>query len=94
MTRAARRAARITIDSGWVTEILKRGAPAAFVAKLAAVPGTVFIDGQIMLMKGEHVKTWKQYVDRPLLPDGRAHGGAGLRQLRARAVRGCGRAPA
>ena len=52
----------MTIDSGWV-KILKRGAPAAFAAKLAAVPGTVFIDGQIKLMKGEHVKTWKQYVE-------------------------------
>lgn len=52
----------MTIDSGWV-KILKRGAPAAFATKLAAVPGTVFIDGQIKLMKGEHVKTWKQYVE-------------------------------
>jgi hypothetical protein len=60
--RAARRAAHMTIDSGWV-KILKRGAPAAFAAKLAAVPGTVFIDGQIKLMKGDHVKTWKQYVE-------------------------------
>lgn len=53
---------RMTIDSGWV-KILKKAAPHAFSAALPAAPGVVFIDGQIKLMKGEHVKTWKHFVE-------------------------------
>ena len=53
----------MTIDSGWV-KILKRAAPHAFTQTLPVAPGTVFIDGQIKLMKGEHVKTWTQFVER------------------------------
>lgn len=52
----------MTIDSGWV-KILKRAAPHAFTAVQPVTPGTVFIDGQIKLMKGEHVKTWKQFIE-------------------------------
>ena len=52
----------MTIDSGWV-KILKRAVPHAFTASQPVTPGVVFIDGQIKLMKGEHVKTWKQFVD-------------------------------
>ena len=51
----------MTIDSGWV-KILKKGVPQAFSSTLPLAPGVVFIDGQIKLMKGEHVKTWKQFV--------------------------------
>lgn len=52
----------MTIDSGWV-KILKRAAPHAFTASQPVTPGIVFIDGQIKLMKGEHVKTWRQFVE-------------------------------
>lgn len=52
----------MTIDSGWV-KILKRAAPHAFTASQPVTPGVVFIDGQIKLMKGEHVRTWKQFVE-------------------------------
>ena len=40
----------MTIDSGWV-KILKTNAKRAFTEHLPVVPGTVFVDGQIKLMK-------------------------------------------
>jgi hypothetical protein len=52
----------MTIDSGWV-KILKSARPAAFSSSIPTRPGTVFIDGQIKLMKGSHVRTWKQFVE-------------------------------
>ena len=56
----------MTIDSGWV-KILKRECPQAFTDHLPEVPGVVFIDGQIKLMKGEWIKTWSQFIERQFL---------------------------
>jgi len=53
----------MTIDSGWV-KILKTNAKRAFTEHLPVVPGTVFVDGQIKLMKGEHVKTWARFIEQ------------------------------
>ena len=52
----------MTIDSGWV-KILKAGVVKAFSAAPPIVPGAVFIDGQIKLMKGEHIRTCSQFVE-------------------------------
>jgi len=55
------RCAGMTIDSGWV-KLLKQNAPKAFTDALPAKPDVVFIDGQIKLMKGEHVTTWEAFL--------------------------------
>ena len=49
------------IDSGWV-KLLKQNVPKAFTAALPTKPDVVFIDGQIKLMKGEHVRTWEAFL--------------------------------
>ena len=51
----------MTIDSGWV-KLLKQNVPKAFTAALPTKPDVVFIDGQIKLMKGEHVRTWEAFL--------------------------------
>jgi len=51
----------MTIDAGWV-KILKTNVPRAFSDALPARPDIVFIDGQIKLMKGDHVTTWDAFV--------------------------------
>ena len=51
----------MTIDSGWV-KLLKKNAPEAFSDALPEKPEVVFIDGQIKLMKGEHVRTWEAFL--------------------------------
>jgi len=52
----------MTIDSGW-TKILKEGVPHAFTSTLGVKPLTVFIDGQINLMKADYIKTWKMFLE-------------------------------
>lgn len=49
----------MTIDSGWV-KILKANCQPAFTDDLTSLqkPDTVFIDGQIKLMKSDAIKTW------------------------------------
>ena len=56
----------MTIDSGW-TKIIKTNVPVAFSSTLEAgtwqnKPETVFIDGQIKMMKAEAIKTWALFV--------------------------------
>ena len=51
----------MTIDSGWV-KLLKKNAPEAFSDALPEKPEVVFIDGQIKLMKGEHIRTWEAFL--------------------------------
>lgn len=51
----------MTIDSGWV-KVLKNGKAAAFTDCAPLKPTTVFIDGQIKLMKAAHITTWQQFI--------------------------------
>jgi hypothetical protein len=53
----------MTIDSGW-TKIIKEGVPQAFTAEMPGKPYTVFIDGQINLMKADYIKTWKLFLEK------------------------------
>ena len=54
----------MTIHSDYV-KILKNECPAAFTEKLdpALRPDTVFIDGQVKLMKADDVKTWTDFLN-------------------------------
>jgi|TARA_B100001094_G_scaffold330950_2_gene397628 hypothetical protein len=56
----------MTIDSGW-TKIVKEGAPHAFSPVLELKPFTVFIDGQINLMKADYIKTWSMFFEYQFL---------------------------
>jgi hypothetical protein len=56
----------MTIDSGW-TKILKEGAPQAFKPVLGVTPYTVFIDGQINLMKADYIRTWTHFFEQQFL---------------------------
>lgn len=56
----------MTIDTGW-TKIIKKNVPHAFSAKISSQPTTVFIDGQIKLMCGQHIKSWSQLVRQQFL---------------------------
>ena len=51
----------MTIDAGWV-KLLKTNVPRAFTSAPASFPDIVFIDGQIKLMKGDHVTTWQAFL--------------------------------
>ena len=51
----------MTIDTGW-TKLIKKNVPQAFTQKLNEKPTTVFIDGQIKLMCGTHIRSWQQLV--------------------------------
>jgi hypothetical protein len=51
----------MTIDAGWV-KLLKKGAPHAFTARQPFAPAAVFIDGQIMLMKSDAIRTWEGFL--------------------------------
>jgi hypothetical protein len=51
----------MTIKADWV-KILKTNVPQAFTATPATFPDVVFVDGQIKLMKGEHVTTWEGFL--------------------------------
>lgn len=55
----------MTIDAGW-TKTAKRLAPAAFTldrpSMLSKQRHTVFFDGQIKLMKSEHIRTWVDFL--------------------------------
>lgn len=53
----------MTIDSGW-TKIIKEGVPEAFTPDLQSKPHTVFIDGQINLMKADYINTWKLFLEK------------------------------
>ena len=53
----------MTIDSGW-TKIIKEAAPDAFTSTIGVKPHTVFIDGQINLMKADYINTWKLFIDK------------------------------
>lgn len=58
----------MTIDSGWV-KIVKENVPCAFTRSLSCPVHTVFIDGQINLMKADFIHTWKlflqvQFIDK------------------------------
>lgn len=50
----------MTIDSGWI-KLLKTNCPRAFSSHLPSVPHTVFIDGQIKLMKADSIRTWELF---------------------------------
>ena len=50
----------MTIDSGWI-RLLKTSCPAAFSQDLPFTPHTVFIDGQIKLMKSDAIQTWELF---------------------------------
>ena len=50
----------MTIDSGWV-KILKANCPSAFSHAIPFTPHTVFIDGQIKLMKSDAITTWELF---------------------------------
>jgi len=50
----------MTIHSDWV-KILKRANPACFSKQCPTPPHVAFIDGQIKLMCGSHVRTWVHY---------------------------------
>ena len=56
----------MTIKPDWV-KILKTNVLRAFTATPSAFPNIVFIDGQIKLMKGEHVTTWEAFVRQQLV---------------------------
>ena len=56
----------MTIDTGW-TKLIKRNVPQAFSHKLQDKPTTVFIDGQIKLMCGSHIRSWSQLVRQQFL---------------------------
>lgn len=56
----------MTIDSGWA-KILKTNVPKAFQKKPFAKGGTVFIDGQVKLMKPEYIKTWNLFVQKQFI---------------------------
>ena len=51
----------MTIDTGW-GKILKTECPKAFTACLPEKCDTMFVDGQIFLMKSQHIHTWKQFI--------------------------------
>ena len=51
----------MTIDTGW-TKLIKKNVPKAFTFDMKDRPTTVFIDGQIKLMCGSHIQSWKQLV--------------------------------
>lgn len=51
----------MTIDTGW-TKLIKKNVPTAFTFDMKDRPTTVFIDGQIKLMCGSHIQSWKQLV--------------------------------
>ena len=57
-----RRSLRMTIDSGWV-KILKTSVPDAFTHTLPRPASTVFVDGQIKLMKADYIRTWQQFFE-------------------------------
>lgn len=50
----------MTIQRDWVT-ILKKGRTDAFSVDCPSKPYVAFIDGQIKLMCGAYIRTWKQY---------------------------------
>ena len=52
----------MTIDSGWV-KILKTSVPGAFTPALPRLASTVFVDGQIKLMKADYIRTWQQFFE-------------------------------
>jgi len=52
----------MTIDSGWV-KILKTSVPEAFTPTLPRKAATVFIDGQIKLMKADYIRTWPLFFE-------------------------------
>jgi|TARA_Y100000389_G_scaffold48338_1_gene43588 hypothetical protein len=56
----------MTIDSGW-TKIIKEAAPHAFTPVIGLRPYTVFIDGQINLMKADYIKTWPMFFEYQFL---------------------------
>ena len=56
----------MTIDSDWL-RIAKQGCPHAFTANHPFPGGTVFIDGQIRLMKPDYIKTWDLFVRKQFI---------------------------
>lgn len=70
----------MTIDSGWC-KIMKREAPLAFQSSLHTTPATVFIDGQIKLMKSSSVTTWEQFVKRQFIQPITAYFNMGIKHV-------------
>lgn len=54
---------KMTIDSGWV-KIIKGENPSSFSGVCPAKLSVAFIDGQIKLMCGAHVKSWSQFLNQ------------------------------
>lgn len=52
----------MTIDSGFLKILKKDVCPDAFVRELPARPDTVFIDGQVKLMKSNAITTWNLFM--------------------------------
>ena len=52
----------MTIDAGFLKILKKDVCPDAFVSELPARPDTVFIDGQVKLMKSNAITTWSLFV--------------------------------
>lgn len=56
----------MTINSDWL-KIVKEGCPDAFSRHHPHPLGTVFIDGQIRLMKPDYIRTWDLFVQKQFL---------------------------
>ena len=56
----------MTIHSDWV-KILKRANAGAFSSRCPSQPYVAFVDGQIKLMCGSHIKTWAQFFNTQIV---------------------------